>query len=200
MGRCRLLARSAIHPLPGNRSATNLNSITTRPAIRCEACMRVLHARSATSVRCSPTWAAIARIVTLTCIAGKMERSATLCHRVSGWQVSLQYINAHQDRFPLIGAHAVADCYSCHRGRRRRSIQSTGTFDRMRELPPEGVSKDDCAESSGVGIFHELPSMPHEHGQLDDRGHDLVRGQEGKSEREARSNGPNQCRQVRHRP
>jgi hypothetical protein len=38
-----------------------------------------------------------------------------LCHRVSGWQVSLQSINAHQDRFPLIGAHAVADCYSCHK-------------------------------------------------------------------------------------
>jgi len=38
-----------------------------------------------------------------------------LCHKVSGWQVSLKDINAHQDRFPLIGAHAVADCYSCHR-------------------------------------------------------------------------------------
>jgi hypothetical protein len=38
-----------------------------------------------------------------------------LCHKVSGWQVSLKDINAHQDRFPLIGAHAVTDCYSCHR-------------------------------------------------------------------------------------
>jgi hypothetical protein len=38
-----------------------------------------------------------------------------VCHRVSGWQVSLQSINAHQDRFPLIGAHAVTDCYSCHK-------------------------------------------------------------------------------------
>jgi hypothetical protein len=37
------------------------------------------------------------------------------CHRVSGWQVSLQNINAHQDRFPLIGAHSVTDCYSCHK-------------------------------------------------------------------------------------
>ncbi len=37
-----------------------------------------------------------------------------LCHRVSGWEVSLHDINEHQDRFPLIGAHAVADCYSCH--------------------------------------------------------------------------------------
>lgn len=38
-----------------------------------------------------------------------------ICHKVSGWQVSLQDINEHQDRFPLIGAHAVVDCYSCHR-------------------------------------------------------------------------------------
>jgi len=37
-----------------------------------------------------------------------------LCHGVSGWQVSVRSINEHQDRFPLIGAHAVADCYSCH--------------------------------------------------------------------------------------
>jgi hypothetical protein len=38
-----------------------------------------------------------------------------LCHRVSGWQVLIQNINAHQDRFPLIGAHAAVDCYSCHK-------------------------------------------------------------------------------------
>jgi hypothetical protein len=38
-----------------------------------------------------------------------------LCHRVTGWQVSVHSINEHQDRFPLIGAHAVADCYSCHK-------------------------------------------------------------------------------------
>jgi hypothetical protein len=29
--------------------------------------------------------------------------------------VSVFNINEHQDRFPLVGAHAVADCYSCHR-------------------------------------------------------------------------------------
>ena len=39
-----------------------------------------------------------------------------LCHRVTGWQVSIHNINEHQDRFPLIGAHAAVDCYSCHQG------------------------------------------------------------------------------------
>jgi hypothetical protein len=48
-----------------------------------------------------------------------------LCHRVNGWQVSLQNINAHQDRFPLIGAHAVADCYSCHK------VGAVGQFNRQ---------------------------------------------------------------------
>lgn len=38
-----------------------------------------------------------------------------MCHKVNGWQVSVHNINEHQDRFPLIGAHAVADCYSCHK-------------------------------------------------------------------------------------
>jgi len=38
-----------------------------------------------------------------------------LCHRVSGWQVWRQNVNWHQDRFPLIGAHAAVDCYSCHK-------------------------------------------------------------------------------------
>jgi hypothetical protein len=38
-----------------------------------------------------------------------------LCHRVTGWQVLIQSMNEHQDRFPLIGAHAAVDCYSCHK-------------------------------------------------------------------------------------
>ena len=38
-----------------------------------------------------------------------------LCHRVTGWQLVIQSINEHQDRFPLIGAHAAVDCYSCHK-------------------------------------------------------------------------------------
>ena len=48
-----------------------------------------------------------------------------LCHRVSGWQVSVHNINEHQDRFPLIGAHAVTDCYSCHR------VGTVGQFNRQ---------------------------------------------------------------------
>ena len=37
------------------------------------------------------------------------------CHSVVGWNVSLQAIRAHENRFPLIGAHAAVDCIACHK-------------------------------------------------------------------------------------
>lgn len=48
-----------------------------------------------------------------------------LCHNTNGWQVSIHNINEHQDRFPLIGAHAVVDCYSCHK------VGTVGQFNRF---------------------------------------------------------------------
>ena len=38
------------------------------------------------------------------------------CHTVKGWKVGLQAIRDHQNRFPLIGAHALAQCEECHMG------------------------------------------------------------------------------------
>jgi hypothetical protein len=48
-----------------------------------------------------------------------------LCHNSNGWQVSIHNINEHQDRFPLIGAHAAVDCYSCHK------VGTVGQFNRF---------------------------------------------------------------------
>ena len=48
-----------------------------------------------------------------------------LCHNTNGWQVSIQSVNGHQDRFPLIGAHAAVDCYSCHK------VGTVGQFNRF---------------------------------------------------------------------
>jgi hypothetical protein len=45
----------------------------------------------------------------------KNSVECSLCHRDTGWYVSAHMMNEHTDRFPLIGAHAVADCYSCHK-------------------------------------------------------------------------------------
>jgi hypothetical protein len=38
------------------------------------------------------------------------------CHTVNGWNVSVQSINNHFNRFPLLGAHAVVQCDQCHTG------------------------------------------------------------------------------------
>ena len=38
------------------------------------------------------------------------------CHTPLGWRASVQSIRAHQNRFPLLGAHTAAPCESCHQG------------------------------------------------------------------------------------
>ena len=37
------------------------------------------------------------------------------CHTVKGWQVSIKAIQDHQNRFPLVGAHALVECEDCHK-------------------------------------------------------------------------------------
>jgi hypothetical protein len=37
------------------------------------------------------------------------------CHSVKGWQVNIQQIQNHQNRFPLVGAHALVECDQCHK-------------------------------------------------------------------------------------
>lgn len=55
----------------------------------------------------------------------KNGAECALCHNANGWQVSMHNINEHQDRFPLIGAHAVVDCYACHK------VGTVGQFNRF---------------------------------------------------------------------
>lgn len=38
------------------------------------------------------------------------------CHTVKGWKVSIKEIQNHQNRFPLVGAHAMLECEACHKG------------------------------------------------------------------------------------
>ncbi len=38
------------------------------------------------------------------------------CHTVRAWRVTMQGVKDHQNRFPLMGAHAAVDCESCHKG------------------------------------------------------------------------------------
>lgn len=47
---------------------------------------------------------------------GQMGANCQSCHSVQGWQVSLKAIRNHDNRFPLVGAHALVDCEGCHKG------------------------------------------------------------------------------------
>jgi hypothetical protein len=49
------------------------------------------------------------------------------CHTVKGWTVGVQQINQHQNRFPLLGAHASLDCDACHRGGATGQFQGLST-------------------------------------------------------------------------
>ena len=42
-------------------------------------------------------------------------KNCARCHTVLGWQVSVQSIQQHFNRFPLLGAHAVLQCEECHK-------------------------------------------------------------------------------------
>lgn len=59
------------------------------------------------STRCSDCHADIHR--------AQMGANCEQCHSVIGWNVSLQAVRAHENRFPLIGAHAAVDCIACHK-------------------------------------------------------------------------------------
>jgi hypothetical protein len=49
------------------------------------------------------------------------------CHTVRGWQVSIQQIQQHNNRFPLTGAHAAVDCDACHKGAANSQFQTMST-------------------------------------------------------------------------
>jgi hypothetical protein len=67
------------------------------------------------------------------------------CHTVKGWRVAVQQTREHANRFPLIGAHAVAPCESCHKS------AAAGIY--------SGLSTD-CA-ACHVADFNKAVNPPH---------------------------------------
>ena len=49
------------------------------------------------------------------------------CHTVQGWNVSQDAIRNHQNRFPLIGAHALVQCDECHKNAAAGQFQGLST-------------------------------------------------------------------------
>ena len=46
----------------------------------------------------------------------QMGTNCEQCHTVRGWKVAASNVQDHRNRFPLVGAHAAANCESCHKG------------------------------------------------------------------------------------
>jgi LEA14-like dessication related protein len=62
---------------------------------------------SSISTRCSDCHADIHR--------GQFGAKCEDCHTVKGWENHTQQIKQHDNRFPLLGAHALAECADCHK-------------------------------------------------------------------------------------
>ena len=45
----------------------------------------------------------------------QMGAECEQCHNVQGWATSVKSVRDHQNRFPLLGAHALVECDSCHK-------------------------------------------------------------------------------------
>jgi len=56
-----------------------------------------------------------------------MGANCEQCHTVNGWNVSVQAIQNHFNRFPLLGAHASLQCDDCHKGAATGQFQGLST-------------------------------------------------------------------------
>ena len=45
----------------------------------------------------------------------KMGTNCADCHTVQGWNIAVQQVKDHQNRFPLLGVHAALQCEDCHK-------------------------------------------------------------------------------------
>ena len=90
------------------------------------------------------------------------------CHRDTGWQVSIHNINEHQDRFPLIGAHAMVGLLFVPQGGDGGSVQPAGIVDGVLELSHGRFQEGEESESHCAGIFDAVSGVPQLDGQLDD--------------------------------
>jgi len=45
----------------------------------------------------------------------QMGANCEQCHTVKGWNILLQRVKEHDNRFPLVGGHAGLDCADCHK-------------------------------------------------------------------------------------
>src|SRR5438309_2119937 len=57
----------------------------------------------------------------------KMGTDCAQCHSVQGWNIAVQKVKDHQNRFPLLGAHAAVQCEDCHKSAAVGQFQGLST-------------------------------------------------------------------------
>jgi nitrate/TMAO reductase-like tetraheme cytochrome c subunit len=57
----------------------------------------------------------------------KMGTNCAQCHTVQGWNIAVQQVKDHQNRFPLFGAHAAVQCDDCHKSAAVGQFQGLST-------------------------------------------------------------------------
>ncbi|OLB30453.1 MAG: hypothetical protein DMG41_11890 [Acidobacteria bacterium] len=57
----------------------------------------------------------------------QMGTNCADCHTVQGWKIAVQQVKEHQNRFPLLGAHAAVQCEDCHKGAAVGQFQGLST-------------------------------------------------------------------------
>jgi len=57
----------------------------------------------------------------------KMGTDCAQCHTVQGWNIAVQQVKDHQNRFPLLGAHAAVQCEDCHKSAAVGQFQGLST-------------------------------------------------------------------------
>jgi hypothetical protein len=45
----------------------------------------------------------------------QLGQNCEQCHTVQGWNIAVQQVKDHLNRFPLLGAHAAVQCEACHK-------------------------------------------------------------------------------------
>lgn len=81
--------------------------------VGCTQCHASLEFKNA-GTRCSECHADIHR--------GQFGARCEQCHTEKGWEIHTQQLKQHENRFPLLGAHAMLECADCHKG------EATGQF------------------------------------------------------------------------
>jgi len=83
----------------------------------------------------------------------QMGANCEQCHTVKGWNVSVQQINQHMNRFPLTGAHATVSCDSCHKSAAVGQFQGLSTA-------CYSCHQKDFINTRSSGIDHVALRMP----------------------------------------